>query len=115
MKAKYYIYRNLHTGGFSVRYRGIVIDRLHKFTATGVTFKVNDAGRKRVIEEGRKNVHAFVVADKYKGLINKQYELDKLEKITYNPYTDMHFKCNGFYIKSAKEVVFYEGRCFLVK
>ena len=113
MTAKYYIYRNLHTGGFSVRYCSRVVDRLNIFTAQGVTFKVNESGRKRVVKEGRKNVHAFVVADKYKGLINNEYELDKLAKVTYNPYTDTQFKCNGVSIYGAKEVVFSDGRCYL--
>jgi hypothetical protein len=113
--AKYYIYRNLHTGGFSVRYRGRVIDRLNIFTAQNVTFKVNESGRQRVVKEGRKNVHAFVVADRYKGLINKEYELDKLGKIKYNPYAANFFMCNGHPIAHAKEVVFKDGRCFLAK
>ena len=111
--AKYYIYRNLRTGGFSVRCRGLVIDRLNIFTAQNVTFKVNESGRQRVIKERQKNVHAFVVASRYKGLINKAYELDKLVKITYNPYSDAQFKCGGKDIYNAKEVVFSEGSCFL--
>lgn len=113
--AKYYIYRNLRTGGFSVRYRGRVIDRLNIFTAMNVEFKVNELGRQRVIKEKQKNVHAFVVAGRYKGLINKEYALDKLIKITYNPYTDAQFMCNGKDIHNAKEVVFKDGRCFLAK
>ena len=111
--AKYYIYRNLRTGGFSVRYRGRVVDRLNIFTAQNVEFKINELGRQRVIKERQKNVHAFVVASRYKGLINKRYELDKLVKVTYNPYIDAQFKCNGRDIHNAKEVVFSEGRCFL--
>lgn len=111
--AKYYIYRNLHTGGFSVRYRGRVVNRLDKFTAINVKFKVNDSGRKRVIGDGRKNVHAFVVADKYKGLINSECELDKLVRITYNPYIDTQFKCQCKDIYSAREVVFNNGCCYL--
>jgi len=113
--AKYYIYRNLRTGGFSVRYRGRVVNRLFTFSAQGVEFKVNELGRQRVIKEKQKNVHAFVVADKYKGLINNEYELDKLVKITYNPYTDTQFKYCASDIYSAKEVVFKDGRCFLAK
>jgi len=113
--AKYYIYRNLHTGGFSVRYRGRVIDRLSIFTAQNVTFKVNESGRQRVVKDGRKNVHAFVVADRYKGLINKGCELDNLTKITYNPYIDTQFKYRTSEIHSAEEVVFKDGKCFLVK
>jgi len=113
--AKYYIYRNLRTGGFSVRYRGRVIDRLNIFTAMNVEFKVNELGRQRVIKEKQKNVHAFVVASRYKGLINKEYELDKLVKVTYNPYTDAQFKCDGKDIQKAEEVIFSNGKCYLLK
>jgi len=114
-KAKYYIYRNLHTDGFSIRYRGRVIDRLNRFTALNVTFKVNESGRQRVIKEGRKNVHAFVVADSYKGLINNEVDLDRCVRITYNPYTDKQFKgILSLDIHYAKEVVFRDGKCFLV-
>jgi predicted nucleic-acid-binding Zn-ribbon protein len=111
--AKYYIYRNLRTGGFSVRYRGKVIDRLHKFTAMSVEFRVNAAGRQRVLSDRQKNVHAFVVADKYKGLINSGYVLDKLAKVKYNPYIDAQFKCGYTEIYNAKEVVFSDGQCFV--
>jgi hypothetical protein len=78
-----------------------------------VKFKVNETGRQRVIKESQKNVHAFVVADKYKGLINSEYELDKCARITYNPYIDAQFKCRGSNIDSAREVVFSDGNCYL--
>lgn len=116
--AKFYIYRNLRTGGFSVRFRGRVIDRLNTFTAFGVSFKINETGRQRVIKEKQKNVHAFVVADKYKA---KRYpaltfvELDMLDRITYNPYRDMQFVCNGKKIDTAREIIFQNGRCFLIR
>ena len=78
-----------------------------------VEFKVNESGRQRVICEKRKNVHAFVVADKYKGLINSRYRLDKLDKVKYNPYTDAHFKYKGIDVHAAKEAVFNDGQCFI--
>jgi len=117
-EAKYYIYRNLRTKGFSVRYRGKVIDRLFTFSAEGVIFKVNELGRQRVIKEKQKNVHAFVVADKYKDEFYPALtfgEIDKLDKITYNPYTDAHFVCNGKKIEEANKIVFQNGRCLLVE
>jgi hypothetical protein len=116
--AKYYIYRNLHTKGFSIRYRGLVIDRLMTFSADGVIFKVNELGRQRVIQEKKKNVHAFVVADKY---TKEEYpflsfgEVDALHKISYNPYLDTHFVCNGKRIDFAQKIVFQNGRCFLLE
>lgn len=111
--AKYYIYRNLHTGGFSVKLRGRVVDRQHGLTAYNVTFKVNESGRQRVIKEKKKNVHAFVVCDKY----NYRYDtpVDKLEVITYNPYVAANFVCSGRQITEAKEVMFLNGKCYLLK
>lgn len=116
MKPRYYIYRNLRTGGFSVRYCGRVIDRLHTFTAEGVEFRVNEKGRQKVIKDRQKNVHAFVVADKYtveKYPILTVDEVDRMIRITYNPYTDTQFKCHGFNFYSARKIIFQNGRCFL--
>lgn len=118
MKAKYYIYRNLRTTGFSIRYRGKVIDRLTTFTAENVEFKVNELGRQRVIIERQKNVHAFVVCDKY---TVKKYPilngglLDREGCVRYNPYQAAHFVCDGKRIDSAKEVVFQNCLCFVIK
>jgi hypothetical protein len=116
--AKYYIYRNLRTGGFSVRYRGRVIERLHTFSATNVEFKVNESARQRVIKENQKNVHAFVICDNYTVKLYPALSFPQvagLHKISYNPYTDTTFMCNGRKINKAQEIVFQNGRCFLIK
>jgi len=116
--AKYYIYRNLRTKGFSVRYRGRVIDRLHTFTAEGVEFRVNEKGRQRVLKEHQKNVHAFVVCDKYtvkKYPILNSGLLDREGCVRYNPYTAAYFLCDGKKIETAEEVIFQNGLCFVTK
>ncbi len=118
MTARYYIYRNLRTKGFSIRYRGIVVDRLFTFSAEGVEFKVNELGRERVLKERQKNVHAFVVADKYKAEkypILKGNLLDNKSRVTYNPYTAAHFVCDGKRINRAKALAFQNGLCFLLE
>ena len=54
------VYRNLHTGLWSVRQGGVVrchIDRLFMY---GCRMVVSQNGRQRVLEEGRKNVHAVI-------------------------------------------------------
>lgn len=111
--AKFYIYRNLHTGGFSVKLRGKVIERCNAFTAYNVSFKVNEGGRQRVIKDKKKNVHAYVVCDKY----NYRYDtpVDRLGVITYNPYVAANFVCGDRQITHAKEVMFLEGKCYLLK
>ena len=111
--AKYYIYRNLHTGGFSVKYRGLVVDRQDSLIAENVTLKVNEIGRQRVINKKRKNVHAYVVCDKYISA-NKE-SIDKLPVITYNPYKSSQFTCGKDPITNAKKVLFKDQKCYLLE
>jgi len=59
------VYRNLHKNCFSVRAlsgenKGRVIDHVQSIMLKDATFVVQPAGRKRVLQEQRKNVHAFV-------------------------------------------------------
>ena len=59
------VYRNLHKDCYSVRAlsgedKGRVIDHVQSITLRDVSFIVQPAGRNRVLEEERKNVHAFV-------------------------------------------------------
>ena len=100
--AKYYIYRNLHTGGFSVKRRGKVIDRPHQFMAINALFVVNENGRQRVIGSGHKNVHAYLVCDDYVNLCQTATYL--LSEITYNPYLHETF------IKKGAETPVYNSR-----
>lgn len=59
--AKTWCYRNLHRGGYSMVQDGVVVAHADDVTLLGVTFVVREAGRQRVLSEGVKNVHAFVV------------------------------------------------------
>lgn len=65
------VYRNLHNGKLSVRDRKTkrVLAHCDEVTLAGVAFKVSQAGRERVLREGRKNVHAFACGKllEYKG------------------------------------------------
>ncbi len=117
----FYIYRNLHTGGFSVRTGGYVIHRTNHALATGVNFKVNPGGRKRVLEHKSKNVHAFVVSnqcrvfdDKYLAVDSAKTDWGILPSISYNPYLADHFVCNGKPIYKADRVLFLDGKCYLI-
>lgn len=62
------VYWNLHKNRFSVRAldgrdKGIVIAHCEYVALTDATFHVQQAGRRRVIETGRKNVHAVIRGD----------------------------------------------------
>ena len=61
--ARAFIYWNIHKGCFSVRYRGQVIAHATRFLAYGVEFKVHKGARQRVLNTGRKNVHAGIVCN----------------------------------------------------
>jgi len=112
MLAKNYIYRNLHAGNaFSIRYRGKVIQRFTEFVALNVFFKVNELGRLRVIEERRKNVHAFVVAET---VLQTQIATAGLQRVMYNPYVMSSFTVKGVPIKESPGVVFSNGHCYLL-
>lgn len=112
MLAKNYIYRNLHKGNFSVKFKGIVKDRIDTAIAENVTFKVSEAGRQQVIKSGCKNVHAYVVCDTYKHTAKTKGLLDK---ITYNPKVSATFICNGKPIVAAEKVIFQDGKLYLLR
>ena len=99
------VYRNLHNGKLSVRDRKTkrVVAHVDNITLAGVCFRVSQAGRERVLREGRKNVHAFVSgkvvgfegATPYKGRDLDEYIWEGGRKLllsgdgriaTYNPY-----------------------------
>ena len=83
MKVK--VYRNLRNKCLSVQYKGKVIAHVDSITLCGVTFKVSQSARARVLETKQKNVHAFVC-----GVISSATPELK-ESVTYNPYKYTQF------------------------
>lgn len=76
------VYRNLHTGNFSVQCAktGLVIARVFNIELRDVQFVVRQAGRRKVLAEKRKNVHAFVV-----GYVTNGAKIAN-QQVSYNPY-----------------------------
>jgi hypothetical protein len=108
MKAKYYIYWNIHKECFSVRYRGKVIGHHTAILAKNATFSVSQNGRERVLREKSKNVHAFVVAEKictgFDAFSSYEEQVDPTE-VKYNPYKYSTFvDSNGDEITKAVAV-----------
>lgn len=91
------VYRNLHKKIWSIRDRktGRVVDHKEYVYVLDAKFIVQPAGRQKVLQEGRKNVHAFVRGT----LATYQEVLDKPDKfylitdylVRYNPYKADHF------------------------
>ena len=90
------VYRNLHNGVWSVRdcKTGLVVDHVNEITISNPTFVVQPAGRRKVIEQKRKNVHAFVrgervinsAADSFTPAELARFWNGHTVEVTYNPY-----------------------------
>jgi hypothetical protein len=93
------VYRNLHTGTWSVRSRyrqdyGRVIGHPEHIIILDAKFVVLEPGRQKVLREKRKNVHAFVrgeMEDTSNGN-SLAFPTRLLMPVTYNPY-----KMGSFY------------------
>lgn len=107
---KVFVYKNLHAtrknGGITVYSvkalngpdKGRVVARSSHVLLEDVRPKVSEAGRQRVIREGRKNVHAGLVGT----LIHMENQPFHGQKITYNPY-----KYESFVMAAWDTVVYY--------
>ena len=102
------VYKNLHKDIWSVRNRstGKVIAHKKLILISDASFVVQPAGRKKVLAEKRKNVHAFV-----RGQISNQKTTTLYWRpVTYNPYKADHFcyKDTGEMVTSASEALLNE-------
>jgi len=87
-----FVYRNLHKKCLSVRQGGIVRCHAENVVLTDCKFIVSKAGQRRVRNEKKKNVHAFV-----KGrVVEARRSLELLdfgwESVYYNPYACEHWQ-----------------------
>jgi len=96
------VYYNFHKKCFSIRSRekenyGKVIGRTNKAQIAAPQFVVNEAGRKKVLKTGQKNVHAYVRGE----LIEEFFFISGNSYIVeYNPY-----KYDSFVKERTKEKI----------
>lgn len=64
MTKRYLIYRNLNNGKFSIKdpKTGLVVAHSDNLKLEDCRFKVSQSGRKRAVETGQRNVHAYIEA-----------------------------------------------------
>lgn len=99
------VYRNLHKPGvvYSIAdaRTGLVLGYSESVLLRAPNFRVSEAGRQRVIETGKKNVHAFVYGW-YEG--TEQARVAMSEAVTYNPRKGSTFirKSDGTKIQYAR-------------
>lgn len=84
------VYRNLHKKVFSVQEkidgRWKVCEHVSTIFLKNVSFQVSQAGRNRVLNEKRKNVHAYVIGERINALEFISGVGDIRKMVTYNPY-----------------------------
>ena len=101
------VYRNLHKKCWSIRQDGKVLIHTGYVVLRNVEFKVQPAGRQKVLDEQRKNVHAYV-----KGYLISASESNRITKdvewtcdvVSYNPYKHPYFTCGEFEVVRAEIV-----------
>ena len=89
---KVLVYKNLHNGLYSLMCpkSRVVLAHGMDFNLVDCYFRVNEAGRQKVIKEKRNNIHAFVLGILTDGL----REREKVQ-VSYNPYKSNKFKLGG--------------------
>jgi len=114
------VYFNLHRRMYSVRAlegedKGRVIDHLPECAIRNAKFVVSEAGRQRVLRDGRKNVHAYVRGElvaETRGYISFIGSLARkdgpIRVVTYNPY-----RFDSFFDLDTKEPVYEAEVCLL--
>lgn len=96
------VYRNTHKGGYSVRQNGLVVGHTRYATLLDADFVVQEAGRRRVVQTGRKNVHAWVSGTWVTA--RRQEEVDDMVPIHYNPKRDTCFMSHARTVRNARIV-----------
>ena len=90
-----FVYWNIHKGGYSIRYRGLVNNWASRIILKDVKYLVGQKGQERVQEEGVKNVHAglsgiLVCLEDFETgqFVGDSPEpfTDDAVPVTYNPY-----------------------------
>lgn len=104
-----YVYKNLHKDCWSIKQHGLVKAHIPKHRSVGLWdcyFHVDIKGREKVLQEKRKNVHAFV-----KGYLQDAENVDTScqgTEVTYNPY-----KYETFVEKDTEKFVYYANEVLL--
>lgn len=113
----YRIYRNLRNKCWSIQAkvngRWKVVKRAKQLAGQDCFFKISEAGRQRVIRDGRKNVHAWIECREV--MISSVFGVDSWPRICYDPYNDETFKCNGRPIQQASLVYFGQDGAYLAE
>ena len=109
---KVMVHYNLNKHTFSITYRNKLITHADHIKLNDVEFRVRPGGRARVLEDKRKNVHAFVIGTL---LEYCKYPCESLPNetnnniVTYDPY-----KYSSYVMKDTKEPIYNVGEVEMI-
>lgn len=106
--APVHVYRNLHRQSFSIRQHGLVVGHAESLCLQDAAMHVNDAGRKRVIRNKRKEVHAWI-----EGWLCDHPRPSSLQQLEYNPYKFGRFVCDGQAVLWSCHIWLFNGKAYL--
>lgn len=119
-RTKVFIYYNLRSKCFSMKaeegpHKGRVVAHVISLYLEDCQFIVSQAGRKRVIDEQRKNVHAGVLGYYDPDTVPPEMTSGR-DKVTYNPYLYESFIVaeNKLPVRHADKVFFYGSDVYIV-
>lgn len=106
------MYYNLHKKCFSIRSKGKVVGHSDTVKVRFATFVVQPAGREKVIQQQRKNVHAFVRGELDRTRANP--DLSEYRQASYNPYKAPYFVDaeTGDELWAASDVILHKGKAY---
>ncbi len=88
-----------------------VTSHCHTAYVRNAQFKVSESGRQRVLNQKKKNVHAFIIGTLVSGIQSNKYFLS----VRYNPYEMDQFQCQGANIFRAEEVLLHGRQVFAAR
>jgi hypothetical protein len=110
---KCFIYRNLHKPGhtYSLKalegeHKGRVVGYAQCLLVRSASFVVREAGRQRVIQTGRKNVHAGIVGDVVEAYLLETRLSNNIKQGTV--YIDIDTPCKTVKYNPYKAPTFYD-------
>jgi hypothetical protein len=71
---------------------GKVVAHVNEIHLKDVEFRVRENGRQKVLREGKKNVHAFVIGTVIEQPENNDFPFE----VTYNPYKNKSFMMEDY-------------------
>jgi hypothetical protein len=88
---KVFVYRNLHKKQWSIKQFGLVVGHAEVLLIRDAEFKVGEAGRQRVLQEKKKNVHAGIFGyvanpSEIKATYQDDDHIHYHLPVEYNPY-----------------------------